>query len=127
MLAKPQKQKLCNSATPPRILVAAGCERQLMSIKDSYLYFSPLATQWIRRVPGDSDMPCVSTPSSRASTTTFAPVEGGKGHPGRHSDGDHASLRVSRPALPTAAPFRDRSRNVTYYSLEEMDPTFRER
>ena len=56
MLAKPQKQKLCNSATPPRILVAAGCERQLMSIKDSYLYFTPLATQWIRRVPGDSDM-----------------------------------------------------------------------
>ncbi len=46
MLAKPQKQKLCNSATPPRILVAAGCERQLMSIKDSYPYFSPLATQW---------------------------------------------------------------------------------
>ncbi len=45
MLAKPQKQKLCNSATPPRILVAAGCERRLMSIKDSYLYFSPLATQ----------------------------------------------------------------------------------
>jgi len=27
-----------------------------MSIKDSYLYFTPLATQWIRRVPGDSDM-----------------------------------------------------------------------
>ena len=46
MLAKPQKQKLCKSATPPRNLVAAGCERQLMSIRDSYLYFSPLATQW---------------------------------------------------------------------------------
>ncbi len=46
MLAKPQKQKLCKSATPPRILVAAGCERRLMSIKGSYLYFSPLATQW---------------------------------------------------------------------------------
>ena len=43
MLAKPQKQKLCNSATTPRILIAAGCERRLMSIKDSYLYFGLLA------------------------------------------------------------------------------------
>ena len=32
MLAKPQKQKLCKSATPLRILVAAGSERQFMNI-----------------------------------------------------------------------------------------------